>query len=177
MNLSKVCCGLYVVRDPTTASSNQSDMFVRPSVGDITTSRHEINALVSLNWILEPGDEDQKNRGKEWKKMRERGLERLSKGTREGKACYFTAVWKIWLTWGCPTLQEMASPGERERQTRAIAWGGVCEGVEWRESEGEEWMEFRVCVSGGVLWGQFSYFCFYREDKITAWNLPFSGAH
>lgn len=30
--------------------------------------------------------------------MRERRLERLSKGAREGEACYFTAVWKIWLT-------------------------------------------------------------------------------
>lgn len=24
--------------------------------------------------------------------------ERLKKGEREGEACYFTAVWKIWLT-------------------------------------------------------------------------------
>lgn len=27
-----------------------------------------------------------------------RGRERLNKGEREGEACYFTAVWKIWLT-------------------------------------------------------------------------------
>lgn len=32
------------------------------------------------------------------RKRRERGLERLNKGEGEGEACYFTAVWKIWLT-------------------------------------------------------------------------------
>lgn len=145
---------LWAACSQTTASSNPSDMFVRPSVEDIKTSGAEMNDLGSLNWILEPGDEDQKSRGEEREKRRERGLERLNKGEREGEACYFTAVWKIWLTWGCPTLQETTSPGERERQTRAMAWKG--EGGErgvWRESEGEEWMDLRVCVSGGVLWG------------------------
>lgn len=132
VSLWKLCCGQRVVRHQTTASFNSSDMFVRPSVEDIKTSRAEMNDLGSLNWILEPGDEDQKSRGEEWEKGREKGLERLNKGEREGEACYFTAVWKIWLTWGCPTLQETASPGERERQTRAMAW----EGGGWRG-----WME------------------------------------
>lgn len=40
--------------------------------------------------------------------------------------------------------------------TKRGRWG---EG-RWRESGEVEWMEFRVCVSGGVLWGQFSDFCF-----------------
>lgn len=160
VSLWKLCCGPHVVRHQTRASSDASDMFVRPSVDDFKTSRAEMNCLGSLNLILQPGDEDQKRglREKEGKQ------ESLNKGEREGGACYFTAVWKIWLAWGCPTLQETASPGERERQTRAMAWRGG-------------WMEFRVYVFGGVLWGYISYFCFYRADKITAWNVPYSRTH
>lgn len=35
---------------------------------------------------------------REREKRRETVLETLNKGEREGEACYFTAVWKIWPT-------------------------------------------------------------------------------
>lgn len=53
VNLSKVCCGQHVVRDPTTASYDLSvavDLcLLGLSVEDIDTSRADMNALVSLN--------------------------------------------------------------------------------------------------------------------------------
>lgn len=54
----------------------------------------------------------------------------MREGGREGEACYFTAVWKIWLTRGCPTLQETASPGEMGKTNKGKGMKGVVDG-EW----------------------------------------------
>lgn len=63
VSLRELCCGQHVVRHQTAAASNPSDMFVRPSVEDIKTCRAEMNDLLLVNWIMEPGDENQKSRG------------------------------------------------------------------------------------------------------------------
>lgn len=108
----------------------------RPWVEDIKTQKAETNDPLLPNWILEPGDENQKNREREkegnWR-------DRMREGGRVGEACYFTAVWEIWLTRGCPTLQETSNSRERERQTRAMAWGWLVEDVEnWRGRRSEQ---------------------------------------
>lgn len=76
VSLRELCCGQRVVRHQTAASSNPSDMFVRPSVEDIKTCRTEMNDLLLVNWIMEPADENQSSGRKGGK----RGLERLNEG-------------------------------------------------------------------------------------------------
>lgn len=117
----------FIIVVHVVSSSSPSDMFVGLSVKDIKILRAEMNDLLLPNWIVEPGDENQRSRGEEWEKGRQRRIQWLNKGEREGEASYFTAVWKIWPTWACLTLQEMASPGKRERQTRPMAAEGAVE--------------------------------------------------
>lgn len=110
-------------------------------------------------YLIEFWSRVMRTRRAEGKKNREkrretREIEWGRKGGRVGEARYFTAVWKIWLTWGCPTLQETSNSGERERQTRAMVWGWRVEDVENQGGGGgEERAESRVCVSGGAVWG------------------------
>lgn len=49
VSLRELCCGQHVVRHQTAASSNPSDMFVRPSVEGIKTCRAEMNDLLLVN--------------------------------------------------------------------------------------------------------------------------------
>lgn len=67
------------------------------------------------------GSKRGRGRESDGEKAREKARGRGKERSRVNEACYFPAVWKIWLIRGCPNPQETLSPGEREIQTRPVA--------------------------------------------------------
>lgn len=143
--------GQHLFGHQTTASSNWADVFVRSSVDDIKTSRAEMNVLGLFNWIAEPGDENQKSRGDGWEKRRESGLNWLNNGEKEGEVLQLSGRYGSHEA-AQPYRKRRAQGKGKDKQGQWHEVGEVKRVGGWRELEGEERMEFRVFVSGGVWW-------------------------
>lgn len=167
------CCGQHVVRHQTAASSNPSDMFVSPSVEDIKTCRAEMNDLLLLNWITEPGDENQKSRGGEWEKRREKRVREIEWGRVR------PVILQLSGSYGShevaqPYRKRQAQGKGKDKQGQWRWWGRGGDGVNQRGRS--EWSSGFVCQV--VFCGGSSHISAFTEQiKITAWNLPFSRAH
>ena len=149
-------------------------MFVRSSVKDIKTLRAQMNDPFLHNWILEPGDENQRSRGEKWEKRRERGLE--EEGREGGWGPLFYSCLEDMANMRLPNPTGNREPRGKGKTNK----GNGMVGGEWGEDLGNqrgrsEQSSGFVCQE--VFYGGSSHISAFRELNKSLHEICFLVEH